>query len=240
MIPFPSEPSDPAGSLIWLLAIIVASFLVSWLFATRWRVRRGPYIAVLSMLTIGLTAGYLLWLGVAAGDVLATAWAAGLAAGAVAGAITALAMTRMPATLHRRGADEGIAFAWEGLVYGVTEGVLLSALPAFVAWQMIHALGWSGTAGDVGLWLVALLASVAVIVVHHLGYWEYRNRSLVPIVIACGLLTVAFLLTGSVLAPIVGHVVMHSAAIAHGTELPPHPRELLATRSSGLTRGTRP
>ena len=238
MIPFPVEPPDPAGSLLWLLAIVGSSFLVSWLFATRWRVPRGPYVAVLGVLTIGLTAGYLLWLGVAIGDVLATAWAAGLAAGAVAGAITALAMTRMPATLHRHGTDEGVALAWEGLVYGVTEGVLLSALPAFVAWQMVHALDWSGTAGDVGLWLVALLASVIVIVAHHLGYWEYRNRSLVPIVVACGLLTVAFLLTGSVLAPIVGHVVMHGAAIAHGTELPPHPREVLATRSSGLAQGT--
>ena len=239
MIPFPGEPADPAGSLLWLLAIIVASFLVSWLFATRWRVRRDPYIAVLGVVTFGLAAGYLLWAGIDFGEVLSSAWVPGLAAGAIAGAITALAMTRMPATLHRHGADEGIAFAWEGLVYGVTEGVLLSALPAFVAWQMVHALGWTGAAGDVGVWLVALLASAVVIVVHHLGYWEYRNRSLVPIVIACGLLTVAFLLTGSVLAPVVGHVIMHSAAIAHGTELPPHPREALSVPSRGMAQAAR-
>jgi hypothetical protein len=239
VLPFPGEPADAVGSLLWLLVIIAASFLVSWLFATRWRVPRNPYIAILGVMTIGLTAGYLLWIGLAIGDVLTTGWVVGLVAGAAAGAITALAMTRMPSTLHRHGADEGIAFAWEGLVYGVTEGVLLSALPALIAWQMVHSLRWSGAAGDAGLWVVALLASVAVIVAHHLGYWEYRNRSLVPIVIACGLLTVAFLLSGSVLAPVVGHVIMHSAAIAHGTELPPHPREGLPTPSSGLAHAAR-
>jgi hypothetical protein len=40
------------------------------------------------------------------------------------------------------------------------------------------------------------------------------------------LLTLGFLLTGSPLAAIVGHVIMHAAAVLHGLEttvqLPPH------------------
>jgi hypothetical protein len=227
VIPFPSQAAEPIGSILWLVAIIAGSFLVSWLVGTRWQIRRGPYIAVLGIATLMLTAGYLLWIGLDIGTVLATSWAQGIVAGIAAGAILGVALRRMPATLHRHGTEEGVAVGWEGVVYGVSEGVLLSALPAFAAWQLVHALGWSGAAGTVGVWLVALTASVVVIVAHHLGYWDYRNRrGMVPAVVACGLLTVAFLLTGSVVAPIVGHVVIHGVAIMRGVELPPHPRRL--------------
>jgi hypothetical protein len=67
-----------------------------------------------------------------------------------------------------------------------------------------------------------------VIVVHHLGYAEYRNRQLVPISAGCGLLTVGYLVTASVIAPMLGHVLMHTVAILHGTELPPLTRPVTA------------
>lgn len=41
-----------------------------------------------------------------------------------------------------------------------------------------------------------------------------------------GVLTVGYLLTGSPVTPLVGHVLMHAAAVLHGAEttaqLPPH------------------
>lgn len=98
-----------------------------------------------------------------------------------------------------------------------------------MTWQMVDSLGWDGFAGGVARWSLPLVASVVVIVVHHLGYWEYRNRTMVPIVVGCGLLTVAYLVSGSVLAPVIGHVLMHAGAIVHGTELPPHARHASAS-----------
>lgn len=73
--------------------------------------------------------------------------------------------------------------------------------------------------------MLPLLASVAVIVAHHLGYAEFRNPRMVLPVIGCGVLTVAFLATGNAIAPALGHVLMHTAAVLHRTELPPqrHP-----------------
>jgi hypothetical protein len=41
-------------------------------------------------------------------------------------------------------------------------------------------------------------------------------------VVGCGLLTVGFLITGNILTAPVGHVLMHTAGVLHGTELPPH------------------
>jgi hypothetical protein len=222
-MPVPANVSDSSGSVWWLIAVVVASFVVSWLAGNRLHLTRTSYIAVLALATAALAGGYFAWIDVDLGTVLAANWAWGLVGGVVAGAITAFAITRMPATLHRHGIEEGVAYAWEGVVYGIAEGVLLSALPAFITWQAIHAAGWSGLSADVALWALPLLASVAVIIVHHLGYWEYRNWTLVPITVACSVLTVAFLVTGSVLAPVLGHVIMHAAAIGHGNELPPHP-----------------
>lgn len=136
-------------------------------------------------------------------------------------AFGAFGMTRLPATNRRKGRAVAVALLLEGVVYGVTEGVLLSALPAFMTWQLIHSLGWSGVGGGLARWTLPVLASILVIVLHHLGYAEYRNRQLVPISAGCGLLTVGYLTTASVIAPALGHVLMHTAAILHGAELPP-------------------
>ncbi len=57
-------------------------------------------------------------------------------------------------------------------------------------WQLVHSLGWGGFGGGLARWTLPVLASIAVIVVHHLGYAEYRNRQLVAISAGCGLLTV--------------------------------------------------
>jgi hypothetical protein len=61
-----------------------------------------------------------------------------------------------------------------------------------------------------------------VIAVHHFGYWDYRSRQVLPVMAGCGLLTIAFLVTGSVLAPVIGHIAMHVAGLWNGVELPPH------------------
>jgi hypothetical protein len=92
-----------------------------------------------------------------------------------------------------------------------------------MTWQTVEALGWSGVGGGVARWTLPVVASIAVIVVHHLGYWEYRNRLLVPISAGCGLMTVGYLLTASPLTPTVAHVLSHVSGLQHGVELPPHP-----------------
>jgi hypothetical protein len=68
-----------------------------------------------------------------------------------------------------------------------------------------------------------MVASIAVIVVHHLGYWEYRNRLLVPIALGCGLLSLGYLVTASPIAAVLGHILGHGSSLRHGAELPPHP-----------------
>ena len=107
-------------------------------------------------------------------------------------------------------------------MYGAAEGLLLSVLPVVVVWQGFTGSGgtdgWRGVAAGV----LALAASALVIVVHHLGYREFRNRRIVQPLMACLVLSLGYLLTGSPIAAIGGHIVLHLALLRRGIELPPH------------------
>lgn len=223
-MPVPVSPASWTGSLLWLVAVLVAAFLVSWLAADRLTMARARYIGVLTLMTAGLSAGYVAWLGVGVVDLLMARWGWGLVAAPVIGVVLALGLRRVPVYEKLHGRRLAVALLWEGAVYGLAEGVLLSALPVLITWQLIHSLGWSGPAGGVARWTLPVLASAAVILVHHLGYWEYRNRLLAPITLGCGLMSLGYLVTGSPIAPTLAHVIGHAAMLRHGGEMPPHPR----------------
>jgi len=90
-----------------------------------------------------------------------------------------------------------------------------------MTWQMIHSLGWRGTGGDITRWTLPVIASVVVVIVHHMGYWEYRSRLLLPI--SASLLSAGYLVTASPIAPVLAHVLSHATSPVHGAELPQHP-----------------
>lgn len=221
-MPVPTSPASWVGSLLWLIGLTGVAFLVTWICADKLNIRRAPYIGVLTVVTAGLAVGYVAWLGVGVGDLLTARWGWGLLAAPFVGAFLSYGITKLPATRRLTGRQLGVAALWEGVVYGVTEGVLLSMLPVLMTWQMIHSLGWSGAPGAVGRWTLPIVASVVVIVAHHLGYWEYRNRLLVPISVGCGLMSLGYLVTASPIAPVVAHIISHLSSLRHGSDLPPH------------------
>lgn len=223
-MPVPSQTAPWVGSLTWLLALALAAFLVSWLVADRLRASQVTYVGVLGLMTAAFTIGYPVWAGISIRELIADRWLWGLAVGVLAGAVPAFAVARMKATVPAgHGIRRAERVAWDGVVYAVSEGLLLSTLPALMAWQIVHTLGWSGAAGTASRVALPMLASIAVIVVHHLGYPEFRNpREMSMAVVGCGLLTAGFLITGNLLTAPTGHVLLHTAAVLHGTELPPH------------------
>lgn len=219
----PVPVSAPAwwGSLLWLVGVGVAAFGVAWLSGTRLRIRRPVYIPLLVVVTGALAAGYIAWLGIGVADVFTARWGWGLLAAIVAGVILALGVRRQPVTRKLHGGEFRWALIWEGVVYGTAEGVLLSALPAFVTWQMLHSLGWAGTASAFARWILPVVAAAVVILVHHLGYWNCRDKILIPIIWGCSVLTVGYLVTASMVAPTLGHILLHVAALRRGMEMPP-------------------
>jgi hypothetical protein len=114
---------------------------------------------------------------------------------------------------------------WEGVVYGTAEAILLATLPVLAVWQAADALGWTDTAwAKAGSGTLAVVGALFVILVHHLGYREFRARAarkmLSGALVGCGIQALAFLLTGNVLAPIVAHIVLHWQLTLRGNEMP--------------------
>jgi len=210
------------GSLLWLIAVAMTAFLIAWATGTRLHLRRAQYIPILFVVTVGLCIGYVEWLGIGFTAVLTAHWAWGVLAGVVAPMLLYRPVQHQPVTRDvPHGRRLRWELFWEGGVYGAAEGLLLSALPAFIAWQLVHAVGWDGAGGAIARWTVPIVAAAVVVIVHHLGYWNCRNKILIPITIGLSVLSVAFLLTGSWIAPTLGHILMHAEATMHGVEMPP-------------------
>ena len=217
----PRAATDGVGALVWFGGVALAAFLVSWILTDLLEVRRTLYVGALALVTGGLTAGYLLWSGQGS-SFWTDNWAWGVLGALVTGGFLAMAVRRLPmagTSTRHMDAEEGL---WEGLVYGAAEGLLLSVLPVVIVWQGLAAHGWTGGWLTITAGLAALAGSAFVIVVHHLGYREFRNRKIVQALFGCGVLSVGSLLTASPIAAVGGHIVLHLSMLRRGMELPPH------------------
>lgn len=210
-----------ASSLLWLAGIALAAFLVTWVLTDRLHLHRTVYIGVLAGMAGGLTAAYLVWAG-AGSDVWSNRWAWGILGAVAAG----LLLDAIVGRTFRHGPPKVLTtegLVWESGIYGVAEGLLLSVLPVLVAWQVFVAVGWNtGWRAFFGA-VAAVVASVVVIVVHHLGYEEFRSvRKLRQAVIGCGVLSVVYLLVGSPITATLGHILLHTGLLRTGEVLPPN------------------
>ena len=222
-----ADPSFGWTSALAAFAVIaLAAFGVTWLVTDKLHVGRSAYIAVLAVVVATLTAGYLAWSGTSFRDLVLEGWGLALVVGIVTGAVMIPLVRRLPSKSHAHGVALGEQIVWEALVYGIAEALLLATLPVLAAWQAAADLGWTdGGWAKVGAGALAVTASLFVILVHHLGYVEFRQRGagrlLLGALVSCGLQAVAFLATGNVLAPVVAHVVLHTELAFRGVEMPP-------------------
>lgn len=209
-----------------LAAIALVAFLVTWVVTDVLHVRRAPYVAILSVVVGGLAAGYLAWSGTSLRELVVHDWAWGLVAGAIAGGILSPLVRRLPRGARLSGARLLVGFGYEGVLYGIAEGLILATLPVIAAWHALQDAGMTtDTLGRTTSGAIAVAAGVFVVLVHHLGYAEFRapeaRRELAGTLFGCGLQAVAFVVTGNVLAPILAHVVLHTELLLAGVEMPP-------------------
>jgi hypothetical protein len=235
-----ADPSFAWQEALAGFAIIsIVAFLVTWVVTDLGRVSRTPYIAVLALTTITLAGGYLAWSGTAVVDVVTAGWGWGVLGGVLAAALVAPLVHRLRVGPRPHGSGLARRLLWEGGVYGTAEAILLATLPVLAVWQAAHALGWTDTTWQqMASGVLATVGALCVIVVHHLGYREFRARSsrtmLVGAMVGCGIQALAFLLTGNVLAPVVAHIVLHWQLTLRGNEMPPTSEDRSEDRGTGM------
>jgi len=164
--------------------------------------------------------------GVGLGTQLRRRWGGGLVTGGVAGALLVRSVLAQPASDAPGGLALAGSLAWLGLAYGVADALLLTVLPVLALYgaQPPDVLRRPGP--RLGWALGALAGSLAVTAAYHLGFAEFRGAALAAPLVGNALVTLAYLASGSLLAPLVAHVLMHGAAVLHGmataVQLPPH------------------
>jgi hypothetical protein len=116
---------------------------------------------------------------------------------------------------------------WSGVIYGLTDALLLSVLPVLATWQAFNLLEWTATwPGKILVGVLAVIASLGVTIAYHAGYPEYRGKGLLGPAIGNTAMTLGYLVTNNPLAAVLSHIAMHIAGVLHGpasvVQLPPH------------------
>lgn len=209
----------------WLLMLAVAGFTMSWLGAGVAGWHRDALVLVYAAVAGALVFSYFRSTGVEFRKSLLRRWQTGVVAGLAVGALLARNVMAQPVSPEPHGIQLAWAILWLGVIYGVVDALLLNVMPVWIVYAGWNA-GEENRPARLSRAAVALGASLLVAATYHLGYAEFRGPALLQPLIGNGLITLVFLLTGSPAASIIGHVIMHVAAVLHGinttVQLPPH------------------
>lgn len=215
------------GHLLWVLAAAILSMGVAALFAGLLELPRNVYLIFYFAYIGALLYGYVRWSGINLWKAVREHWAWGLVVGALFGYFAVQTVLLQPASPAPQGAELVFNLAWLGLIYGAVDGLLLSVLPVYATWQALSMLGWTEHwYGKVAATLLAIVASMLVVGIYHLGYPEFRGPQVLVIMVGVTAQTLGYVLSRSPLAPVISHVAMHVAAVLYGVatviQLPPH------------------
>lgn len=232
----PTVPHLPRAGVVrrslsqwtWLGWELVLAFGVPFLFADLIGLPRDLYYA-LYMLFVGVFVAA--WARASKLDVRALLrrnwqWAVVLGT-ACAGALTFIVLRTEDATTHPQGLELATAVVWRGVLYGVTDGVLLSVFPilavfgAFAGRRILRRLR-----GKLAVGALALGVSLAFTATYHLGYPEFRSELLRKPVAGDVVWSVPTLVTLNPIGSPIAHAGLHVSAVLHSydteTFLPPH------------------
>jgi hypothetical protein len=215
-----------AASVGWTVLAAAAGFAGSYFFTSRLHWSRDRFVAVQVVIVAAIAIAYVRTTGMSLTTQFRRRWLVGLVVGFLVGALLVSNVAAQPGSSRPTGGALVLSLFWLGLFYGVADAVLLTILPVLSLYgsqprerltQPGDRLRWAG---------VALAGSLVVTAVYHLGFTEFRGRMLFAPLLGNALITACYLFSGSPLAPIVAHVMMHGAAVVlafnTAVQLPPH------------------
>jgi hypothetical protein len=221
-------PHAAAQQLRWLAGGLALGFFVPFVFADLLGIQRDLYYGIYAAAVACL---FVLWAratGQSIGEMVRRRWRLAVGLGVAFGALLALIVLRTDDATSRPG---GLTLAgevlWRGVVYGATDGLLLSAFPILVVFA-----AFAGTAfrkrltGKIAIGAAALAASVLMTSVYHLGYSDFRSSKVARPIAGDVAWSVPTLVTLNPIGASIAHVGLHVTAVLHSNEtetfLPPH------------------
>jgi len=215
------------SEFVWIVLAAILSFSLAAIFAGWLRLKRNLYLVFYLLPAMAYFIAFIEINGIDFQKVLMHNWYWGLLGAGLAGALVIRNVFSQPSSARNRGVTFLSDRLWPGLIYGLTDALILSVLPILAVYRILGDAQWTGGfTGSIGLGALALMASLFVTALYHLGYPEYRNKKVLWTMFGNGILSLAYILTMSPLAAILPHITMHMAAITHGPkttgQVPPH------------------
>lgn len=208
-----------ARAVRWPAAAAFTAAAVAWISTDLLSQPRAVFVLAYLLAAAVLSA---VFLRTGRASLLAAAGRNPVRAAAVTAIVTSVAVGTVlvqPGAPHAQGGRLVLELAWDGVVYGAVDGVLLTVVPIAA---VRHVLGERGGTSHA----LALLASCAVFFVYHLGFSEFRGAAIAGPLASGLLFGAAYLISRNPVVPVVAHVAMHVAAVLHGPagtmQLPPH------------------
>lgn len=215
----------PTTHLVWLLAGAAGAFLVPFVLADRLGLPRNLYLALYAGYAFGLFAAWARATGQSLPAMIRRRWVLATALGLGCGGVLALVVLRDGASSSRPGGLElAGALLWRGVVYGLADGLLLSAFPILVVFAAFGARRHGLRL--VGVGAAALAASIAMTAVYHLGYGDFRSAKVRKPIAGDLVWSVPTLVTLNPIGAPIAHAGLHVTAVLddYRTDvyLPPH------------------
>jgi len=214
----------------WLAAGLVLGFVVPFLFADVLQLPRDLYYGIY---VAAVLVFFVLWAratGQRLNVMVRRRWRFAVFLGVVFALVLSIAVVRSgPATPGPEGLALAGAVLWRGVAYGAADGLLLSAFPILAVFAAAeHSRLRRRRFGMVVIGAAALLASLVMAAVYHLGYSDFRSPKLAQPVTADLVWSVPTLITLNPIGTPITHAAMHVTAVLHSYEtevfLPPHRR----------------
>jgi hypothetical protein len=221
-------PVTARKQLAWLGAGLLVGFAVPFVFADTLDLPRDLYYGVY---VVSVALFLVLWAratGQRLGTMARRHWLASSILGlSAAGVLTLVVLRSADATARPEGIDLVAAVLWRGIVYGATDGLLLSVFPILAVFAMFEGTrARQRLTGKIAIGLAALVASLAMTGAYHLGYSDFRSEKVRQPVGGDVLWSAPTLLTLNPIGAPIAHAGMHVSAVLHSYEtdlfLPPH------------------
>jgi hypothetical protein len=217
-----------ASHWTWLAIGFVVAFATPFLLTDVLDLNRDVFYGVYALVVAALFTG---WARSTGYDLVAAVrrhWLLAVGLGVLCGGLLAVMVVRTESATVRPGGITLIgAVAWRGVVYGLADGLLLSAFPilavfaAFADRPLLQRLR-----GKIAVGAVALLASLALTAVYHAGYSDFRSSKLRKPITGDAIWSIPTLVTLNPIGAPIAHVGLHVSAVLHSyntdTFLPPH------------------
>jgi hypothetical protein len=207
---------------------LALAFAVPFVFADVLEIDRDLFYGLYALAVGAL---FVAWSRSTGYDLLAAVkrrWVAAVLLGlASAGVLVAMVVRTEDATARPDGIDLVGAVAWRGIVYGVTDGLLLSVFPILVVFAAFAGSRLDQRLrGKLVIGIVALAASLAMTGVYHAAYSDFRSDKMTKPLTGDVVWSVPTLLTLNPIGAPIAHAGLHTSAVIHSYEtdtfLPPH------------------